>query len=209
MNPKEQFWTRWPSCINSIRAFYGELTPQWLEKIENHLGLREKSSTNEIEKALRELWDFDEGFVGDLFHGFNPNEYEWAVYSLCYLCEDEETVQHILNIYPPLLGKYIKRELGGNFCSKVQSTFIGEVNHVLWEVQELEEPGLNEMFNWSGNRNYFPEKQIEEFLEYADFPLLVDPDIPPRRVYLYFNYMHDPFESDEEYEEAMRELSYW
>ena len=43
--------------------------------------LRDRASTNEIEKALRHLWNFDERFFGALLP-FTTDDYAWAAYSL-------------------------------------------------------------------------------------------------------------------------------
>lgn len=205
---EQQFQQQWPVCLDAMAALYGERMPPpdgRYEKAQQRLqGLRQWGSSNEIEKALRQLWDFDGRFFGETL-GFDC---EWAVYSLCYLCKDETLMNHLLNIYVPLLGRYIQERLGMDFHNKIGATFMDDVGHVLWEVEGLIEPEDHGLFNWHGNRNELTAELIETRLSFADLPPLHNPDFPPRRVLLHFTNLQNPFESDEEYLRDLQDF-YW
>lgn len=198
----QQFREQWPTCLDAMEALYGQQMPLPDERygqVRDRLqGLRHRAAANEIEKALRQLWDFDGRFFGELL-GFGSGSYEWAVYSLCYLCKDEAVIGHLLNIYVPLLGRHIQETLGTDFRAKVGSTFMDDVGHVLWDMEGLIEPEDHGLFDWHGNRNDLSLERIEEFLNFADLPALVNPDFPPRWVLLHFTNLQCPFNSEEEY----------
>jgi hypothetical protein len=191
-------------------ALYARDMPLFHERYEEvREPLRGRMATNEIEKALRQLWAFDERFFGEVL-GFDSDAYEWAVYSLCYLCKDEAVIGHLLNIYVPLLGRYIQETLGKDFRVKVGSTFMDDVGHVLWDMGGLIEPEDHGLFDWHGNRNDLPLERIDRFLNFADLQTLANPDFPPRWVLpiLHFTNLQSPFDSEEEY---LRDLQafYW
>lgn len=197
-----EFRRQWPACLASIRKVYGELMPlpngRYERAAEQLERLDAKSAPNEIEKAVRALWNFDGRFCGDVL-GFGSECYEWAVYSLCYLCHDEAMIEHLLNIYLPLLGRYLNDRLGSDFNNKVGLTFMDDVGDLLWERQGLIEPEDHGLFDWHGNRNDLPCERIASFLERADLPPLPHADFPPRWVLLHFANLQDPFESEEDY----------
>ena len=92
---EQKFCEQWPACLDSMEALYAEQMPLpdecYQHARESLQGLRQQAATNEIEKALRQLWAFDERFFGEV-PGFGSGLYEWAVYSLCYLCKDEKVI---------------------------------------------------------------------------------------------------------------------
>jgi len=216
---EKMFLEQWPICIDSMQALYGKLMPlpdERYEQVADRLqSLRGRTATNETEKALRQLWDFDNRFYGEV-RGFSSSDYEWAVYSLCYLCKDEEVIKHLLNIYIPLLGRFIQEEFGKNFRSKVGATFIDDVNHYLLEVQELIEAEVqelietedHELFDWHGNRNQLSLERIESFLLLTELPPLPSPNFPPQQVLLHFTNFQWPFDSEAEYLQGLQEF-YW
>lgn len=108
-------------------------------------------------------------------------------------------IAHLLNIYVPLLGRYIQETLGMDFRTKVGSTFMDDVGHMLWDVEGLIEPKDHGLFDWHGNRNDLAPERIEQFLNFADLPALANPDFPPRWVLLHFTNLQCPFTSEEEY----------
>jgi len=191
-----------------MEALYGQRMPlpdERYEQVRDRLqGLRQRAAANEIEKALRQLWAFDERFFGEVL-GFS---YDWAVYSLCYLCKDGAVIRHLLNIYVPLLGRYIQETLGADFRAKVGSTFMDDVGHILWDVEGLIEPEDHGPFDWHGNRNDLSLRQIEAFLQFADLPPLPNPDFPPRRVLLHFTNLQDPFDTKAQNQRDLQEF-YW
>lgn len=205
----QQFCSQWPACLDAMEALYGQQMPlphQRYEAVRKQLQrLRHQPAANEIQKALRTLWDFDERFWGETL-GFGSADYEWAVYSLCYLCKDEMIIGHLLNIYVPLLGRHIQDMLGKDFRAKIGSTLMDDVGHVLWEIEGLIEPEDHDLFDWHGNRNDLPREKIENFLRFTDLPPLPNPDFPPRWVLLHFTNLQDPFRSDEEYLRALQEF---
>lgn len=196
---EQLFRSQWPACLAAMDGLYGRDMPLFHERYESvRERLRGRLATNEIERALRKLWAFDERFFGEQL-GFSAADYEWAVYSLCYLCKDEMVIDHLLNVYVPLLGRYIQETLGMDFRTKVGSTFMDDVGHVLWDVEGLIEPGSHELFDWHGNRNDLSLERIETYLRFADLPPLPKPDFPPRWVLLHFTNLQSPFGSEEEY----------
>jgi len=203
---EEQFWAQWPACLNSMESLYGQQMPlpddRYKQTKDCLQKLRGGAAVSEIAKVLGELWNFDERSFG-----FTLDDYGWAVYSLCYLSKDEIIIQHLLNIYMPLLGTYIQEALGENFHSKVGVTFIEDVDHVLWDVQGLIEPEDHGLFDWYVNRNELPIGRIEDFLRMAGLPPLKNSNYPPRYVLLrYTNLCGDPFSSDENYLQGLRKF---
>ena len=208
---EQQFREQWPECLDSMEALYGERMPlpdERYEQVRKQLqGSRQRAATNEIERALRQLRDFDGRYFGEV-RDFSSGEYEWAVYSICYLCKDEAIIGHLLNIYVPLLGGYIHEALGRLFRAKVGSTFMDDVGHVLGDIERLVAPGDHELFDWHGNRNQLTLERIEAFLRYADLPPLQNPDFPPRWVLLHFTNLQDLFDSEADYLNDLQEF-YW
>lgn len=199
MKQEQLFRSQWPACMAAMDSLYSRDMPLFHERYESvREQLSGRMATNEIERALRELWAFDERFFGELI-GFSAADYEWAVYSLCYLCKDEMVIEHLLNIFVPLLGRYIQETLGMDFRTKVGSTFMGDVDHVLWDIEGLIEPEDHGLFDWHSNRNNLSLERIEQFLNFADLPALANPDFPPRWVLLHFTNLQCPFTSEEEY----------
>lgn len=200
--PEMEFRRQWPACLASIRKIYGELMPlpdqRFVRCAEQLDRLHKSSAPNEIEKAIRALWDFDGRFFGNLL-GFSSGDYEWAAYSLCYLCHNSAMIEHLLNIYLPLLGRYMRDRLGADFRAKVGATFMDDVGHVLWDEQGLIEAEDHGLFDWHGNRNDLPPGRIATFLARADLPVLPHPDFPPRWVLLHFTNLRDPFDSEAGY----------
>lgn len=190
-----------------MEALYGQRMPppdQRYEAVRARLqSLRQRPAANEVEKVLRQLWDFDGRFFGEAL-GFDSADYEWAIYSLCYLCKDETVIGDLLNIYVPLLGRYIQEMLGRDFHAKVGLTLMDDVGHVLWEIEGLIEPEDHDLFDWHGNRNDLPGEKIEGFLRFADLPPLPNPDFPPRWVLLHFTNLQDLFGSEGEYLRALQ-----
>jgi hypothetical protein len=200
---KERFWTRWPACVEAIQSLYQRtgftLPDHRYELVRDRLeSLQINASTNEIEKALRRLWDFDERFCGEVLP-FTADDYAWAVYSLVYLGSDETIIKDILAIFPPLLGPFIRDTLGNDFRAKVGATFMGDVGHYLWDVQGLVEPEDHALFDWHGNRNQLSAEQIEQYLRAAELSPLTEPDFRPRKLLLHFTNLQDRFSSDAEY----------
>lgn len=208
---ERQFREQWPVCLEAMEDLYGNgllLASERFEQVHERLqNVRQRATTNEIERALRQLWSFDERFFGELI-GFRAADYEWAVYSLCYLCKEEEVIDHLLKMYVPLLGRYIQESLGSDFRSKVGSTFMDDVGHVLWDVEGLSEPEDHGLFDWHANRNDLPLERIERFLNFADLQTLANPDFPPSWVMIHFTNLQNPFDSEGEYLDAMQEF-YW
>src|SRR5262245_40700289 len=99
------FWKQWPTCVEALRTLYeGALIFPDYELVHDSIQrLRCQASTNDIEKILRQLWNFDERFFGEPLP-FREQDYAWAVYSLVYLGQDESVIEKLLSIYPPLLG---------------------------------------------------------------------------------------------------------
>ncbi|QOC22749.1 hypothetical protein IC757_00860 [Wenzhouxiangella sp. AB-CW3] len=198
----QEFRNQWPACLDAMEALYGQRMPppdQRYEAVRKQLQrLRHQPAANEIQKALRTLWDFDQRFWGETL-GFDSADHEWAVYSLCYLCKDETIIGHLLNIYVPLLGRHIQDMLGKDFRAKIGTTFMDDVGHVLWDIEGLLEPEDHDLFDWHGNRNGLSREKIETWLRFADLPPLPSPDFPPRWVLLRFTNLQDSFGSEEEY----------
>jgi hypothetical protein len=165
--------------------------------------LRDRASTNDIEKILRQLWNFDERFFGELIG--NNDDYVWSVYSLVYLGQNEGVIKNLVSIYPLLVNsRFIRNRLGSDFQMKVRATFMDDVGHYLWEVQGLIEPEDHALFDWHGNRNALPIEQIEYHVRQAGLAPLTNPDFSPRKVLLHFTNLQDPFGSDDEYVHELR-----
>ncbi|WP_075881852.1 hypothetical protein [Vreelandella massiliensis] len=198
-NQEQQFREQWPACLDAMEALYGKRMPlpdhRYEATREQLQRLRQRPEANEIEKAVRQLFDFDGRFCG-LLMGY---DYEWTVYSLCYLCKDEAFIKDLLNIYVPLLGGYMQESLGRSFHLMTGSTFMDDVGHVLWDVEGLIEFEDHDLFDWHGNRNDLSNKQIEAWLRLADLPPLPNPSFPPRRILLQFTDLLDHFDSEDEY----------
>lgn len=206
---EKKFWELWPACLESIQVVSGDLMAlpdNRYESVKSKLkSLHNLSTTNEIEKVLKELWSFDQRFHGGIL-SFASIDFEWAIYSLCYLCKDREIIKHLLNIYILLLGNFIKDKLGMNFYNKTGTTLMGDVGHYLWEIQGLIEPEDHGLFDWHGNRNQMSVEHINNFLQFADISSLSNPDFPPRYVLLHFTNLQDPFSSEKDYLNAMEKF---
>jgi len=194
----KQFWTKWKRSLNSLYEYsnFMEMDEESLFFFNKDLSdLSKVKSFNDLEKSIRSLWNFDQRFFG----GVMSYNYDWAVYSLCYLCKDEEVINHLLNIYIPLLGNDIKQELGKNFNQKVGATFVDDVGHYLWDIQGLLEPEDHGLFDWHGNRNDLTQEQIIGYLKFAGLPVLDNSDFPPKDVFFHFTNIQSIGISEKEY----------
>lgn len=205
-NDENRFWSQWPTCLASLEEVYCRLMPlpdgrsqqvlPWLQRLHGRPAL------NEIERELRKLWMFDGRFLGEV-RDFGKNEYAWAVYSLCYLAKDWNLAVHLLQIYVPLLGIFIRRAFGEVFRTKVGATFMDDVGHLLWDVEGLLKPDDHELFDWHGNRNTFSPAEVKMLLDMAQLPPLRNLDFPPRRLLLRYTTLQDPFPSERHFQRAL------
>lgn len=208
-NHEKDFWENWPSCVDSIQDLYENqlILPDYrYEFIHDHLrSLRQNTSINEIDKVLRQLWNFDDRFFGEVTP-FTEDDYAWATYSVVYLGKNKQAIQDLLTIFPLLLGQFLKQALGANIHTKIGATFMDDVGHLLWDVEQMVEPEDHGLFDWHGNRNQLSVEEINSLLQKAELLPLLNPDFPPRKVLLYFTNLQDPFDSDADYQHGLEEF---
>ena len=185
---KTEFDAAWPNSVAAMAELFEAhlILPDYRYEL-HHEALqrtRDRPATNEIERVLRRLWQFDERYFGEMIGG-SRSDYQWAVYVLLYLGKDHKAIDLTLRAFLPLLGGYALKEFGQNFCRKVCSTFHDDVGHLLWEVQDAEYPDRGEWFDWHGHLNALSDEDRASLLDQAGLPPLRNPSFPPFSVMQY------------------------
>ena len=132
------------------------------------------------EEFIEELFDFKQRFVGPFDNDYGP-EYEAAVYSLVYLSKSKPVIELLLQAFVPLLREGLSTR---PFRFKVARTFAGEVFHLLYDLEQLDDAGDHEPFDWYGNSNTLSSEERARLLDLAGVPRLRDPAYPPQEVWL-------------------------
>jgi hypothetical protein len=178
---REEFAAIWPRSVDTMADLYERRTvmPDYRYEL-SHDALqrtRAHAAPNEIERAIRRLWTFDDRFHGNMIGG-GKSDYIWAVYVLVYLGQSSTVVEQLLTTYVPLLGGYAVREFGENWCRKVCSTFMDDAGHMIWDVQEARYPRNGDFFDWHGHLANRSEPERRMFLDFAGVPPLRHPSFP-------------------------------
>jgi hypothetical protein len=181
---EQEFQDAWPSAVDALERLHENdlILPDYRYELAClDLNATKSGATNEIEKALRRFWRFDERFWGQIpLRG--GRSFRWSVYSLVYLAEDERVAADLLDVYCPLLGPYAVREFGLNFARKTCATFQDDTAHLIWEIQEAAAPNVQEYFDWRGHLNDLTDERRSALLEKAGLAPLIDVEIPPADV---------------------------
>lgn len=179
-----EFQAAWPEMLNALQRLHENdlVLPDYrFELAEPELRQVRASARVNVEKALRKFWQFDERFFGNTARD-GVACFRWSVYSLAYLAADHRVANDLLSVFVPVLGPYAVKEFGLLFARKVSATFRDEVEQLIWDIQEAEEPGPGEFFNWRGHLNDWPDEMRVALLDRAGLPPLKDVDIPPADV---------------------------
>lgn len=145
------------------------------------------------------------GGFRDRFHGDSDNDsdylYARAVYGLVYLAKSAPIAELLLSAYVPLLRPGLWDR---PFRFRVAHTFWGDVGHLLYEVEGLDEAGDHEPFDWLGNLNDRDESDRARLLADTGLRPFDHPGFPPQDVWItHTNVMPIP---DEDYHEVLRDL---
>jgi len=185
---KTAFEVAWPASVSAMAELFGAhlILPDYRYELHDDAlhATQRRPAANEIERALRRFWQFDERYFGEMIGG-GRSDFQWAVYVLVYLGKDRRTIDLLFRTFLPLLGDYAFKEFGRNFCRKVCSTFRDDVRHLLWDVQDAQYPESGDWFGWHGHLNGFSDENRTSLLEEAGLYPLKNPSFPPFSVMQY------------------------
>jgi hypothetical protein len=178
-----EFLAHWPKAVDALKRLHDDLIlPDYrYELAHDALEWTKGAAPNEIEKALRRFWQLDERFSGDIIGG-ERGDFRWSAYSLVYIGTDVRIVSDLLDVFLPLLGPFAVRQFGEVFARKVCSTFMDDVGHLLWDIQDCRPPEVDEFFHWSGHLNDFSDAQVAVLLSKAGLSPLENRAFPPSDV---------------------------
>jgi len=212
-----EFRRAWPAVVDALQRLHeGRLVlPDYRYELAHDAlrRTRSQSAPNEIERALRRFWDFDERFFGDAPVGGGSADFQWCIYSAVYLFDEENLTRDVLSVYSPLLGPFAVKTFGTLFCRKVCSTFMADVAHVLWEVQGLDPAREPDFFDWHGNLNDFADDTRTALLSVPGLKPLAHASFPPKAVMSIFCAgVNDPTRTPAYMRDLRRfyeEIGYW
>ncbi|MHA6264450.1 hypothetical protein ACXYMO_14695 [Arenibacterium sp. CAU 1754] len=181
-----EFRAAWPDVVDALQRLHESqlILPDYRYEVAHEELQRTKTqpAPNEIERALRRFWGFDDRFFGDAPKGGGNSDFQWCVYCTAYLFTDKDLARDILTAFSPLLGTFAQRIFGTLFSRKVCSTFMDDVAHVLWEVQGLSPISEPDFFDWHGNLNLFEDDVRNALLSIPGSKPLARPSFPPKAV---------------------------
>jgi hypothetical protein len=209
IDPQERLRNEWPSAYSAMLSLSGvdfsyvgdrtndsiDPAPDGAQKVfttvsEQHSAILARTgepfSAESIKEFLSAIWRLPERFIGS-FESTGDLDYRRAVYSLVYLAKTRQVVELLLQAYVPLLRPGL---WDSAFRYKVEATFLDDVNHLLYDLEGLDESGDNEPFDWLGNLNHFSESERRPLLEMAELPPLDHPGFPPQDVWLFHASAH-------------------
>jgi hypothetical protein len=180
---KAAFLDQWPESVDALSYLHEHemILPDYRYELAHDRLQRNKIdlSTFEIAEALRQLWNFgDRGYVEMGPKGIR-RDFQWAAYTLIYLGAEPRVIRSLLNVFVPLLGGFAFREFGRLFCAQVCATFVDDVGHLIWDIQEAEFPSRGEFFDWHRHRNCLTDADIYAHLTMAELPALQHSSYPP------------------------------
>lgn len=178
---ESEFRKYWPKSVGALKRLHENdliLPDNRYELAHDALDQTKGAAPNEIEKTLRRFWQFDERFFGNIIGG-EREDFRWSMYSLVYIGRDLRIVTDLLDVFVPLLGPFAIRQLGEIFARKVCSTFMDNVGHLLWDIQDCRPPETDEFFHWLGHLNNFSDDQVAVLLSNSGLPPLKNRAFPP------------------------------
>jgi hypothetical protein len=176
-----EFRSHWPTAVDALQRLHENdlILPNYRYELSHDALERTKGAApNEIEKALRRFWQFDERFFGDIIGG-ERGDFRWSIYSLVYIGTDVRIVVDLLDVFVPLLGPFAIRQFGEVFARKFCSTFMDDVGHLLWDIQNCRSPEADEFFHWLDHLNDFSDGQVVALLSNAGLSPLKNRAFPP------------------------------
>ena len=180
----------------SDRQIFSEISSEDLRRLKSALNPVDPDKAREF---LSELFDFKDRYLGEL--GGTAEYYlQQALYTLVYLAKNSSVIRLFVDAYVPLITS---SPWDQTMKHRIAHTFMGDVYHLVYDIEHLEPAGDHEPFDWFGNLNAVRSDDRALLLRGSGCAPLRHPGFPPQHVWISHTNLQ-PLGNETTYRQALR-----